>query len=95
MADGTFDLDRLIAEHLDATTGSEVVDQALAVLIDADIPDDQRASAFVRVMSELLERISPAELARFRRTAQTEGEIAAMRYLAEVTEPGNLDRSGR
>ena len=94
MADGTFDLDCLIAEYLDIN-GNEVVDQALAVLVDANISDDQRAGAFVRVMSELLERISPAELAQFRHTARTEGEIAAMRYLAEVTEPGNLDRSGR
>ena len=93
-ADGTFDLDRLIAEHLDVTVGSTVIDQALAVLVDADIVDGERASAFVRVMAELLERISPAERARFRLVAETEGEIAAMRYLAEVADPTRLGGSG-
>ncbi len=80
--DGTFDLDRMIAEHLDSGDGTDAVDQAVAVLVDADIPPNQRATAFVGVMSELLSRLSADEFARFHDLAKEQGNLLPCRTSA-------------
>jgi hypothetical protein len=96
MNDDTFNLDRLIAERLDDGSGepSEVLDQALAVLVDSAIPEDKRASSFVKVMSDLLARLSPNEFLHFRELAELKGQSAAMEYLGAITRPQQfIDRT--
>jgi hypothetical protein len=94
--DRAFDLDRLIAEHVDdKDEPSEVIEQAVAVLVDSSIPEDQRASAFVKVMSDLLSQLSIDEFSRFRTLAEVEGQAAAMSYLSSVTRPQQPRQSSR
>ena len=82
-----FDLDQLLAEHIgdERDEQSEVLDQAVAVLIDNAIPENERASAFVKVMSELLSKLTVEQFAHFRSLAESEGQAAAMTYLASAT----------
>jgi len=86
-----FDLDKAISTHLDSDTGSDGDThlQALAVLIDADLTDAERADAFAAVMATLLARLTTDERERFRQIANDEGEVAAMSYLSAVTRPVN------
>lgn len=82
-----FDLDETIRARLDGEPGGATHLQALAVLIDADLTEEDRAEAFEAVMAALLAQLSTDELDRFRHIAQDEGEIAAMSYLGAVTRP--------
>jgi hypothetical protein len=91
----SFDLDETIATRLDSDTEPDTDThlQALAILIDADLTDAERADAFAGVISTLLARLSPDEHERFRQIAEDEGELAAMSYLSAVTRPMNeVDR---
>lgn len=87
--DSAFDLDRAVQARLDNgddQDGSTHL-QALAVLIDADLTDDQRAQAFQAVMTSLLAQLDPDELGQFQRVAAEQGEAAAMAYLAQLSAP--------
>jgi len=88
---GGFDLDKTISIRLDGETDSDTDThlQALAVLIDADLSDTERADAFAAVMATLLTRLTTDERERFRQIADDDGEVAAMSYLSAVTRPVN------
>lgn len=90
MADRTpsgLDLERAIAARLGVDDASDTHLQALAVLIDANLTDADRAEAFGAVMLALLGLLSADQLYRFRQIAQDDGEAAAMSYLGSVTRP--------
>jgi len=88
---GGFDLDKTISTRLDGETDSDAEThlQALAVLIDADLSDTERADAFAAVMATLLAQLTTDERERFRQIADDDGEVAAMSYLSSVTRPVN------
>ena len=86
------EIDRLIEQRLqderdDGTTDS-VVSQAFAVLIDADLTEEERALGIRVLMSAMLDRLSSDELERFTQIALNRGEHAALEYLLVVAEPG-------
>ena len=86
---GGFDLDKVIAGRLDGNTDPDADThlQALAVLIDADLSEEERAEAFGAVMAELLGELNADQRDRFKRIADQEGVVAAMSYLARVSRP--------
>lgn len=89
-----FELDQAITARLDDEPASDAHLQALAVLIEADLTDSERADAFATVITALLARLSPCELRQFRDLAIRGGEATAMTYLARLTAPINeADRS--
>lgn len=77
-------MDKVIAARLDDAGGPDTDAhlQALAVLIDADLSDAERADAFAAVMATLLARLSNDERERFGRIAAKDGEASAMSYLS-------------
>ncbi len=92
MAEGPgkrFDLDKAIAVRLDGDTEPDADThlQALAVLVDADLSQEERAEAFGAVMAELLGELNADQRDRFTRIANQEGPVAAMTYVARVTRP--------
>ena len=89
--DGGFDLDKTISTRLGGETDSDADThlQALAVLIDADLSDTERAAAFAAVMAALFAQLSTDERERFRQIADDDGEVAAMSYLSTVIWPVN------
>ncbi len=84
---GGFDLDRLIEARLaDASDpDTDVLLQAVAVLIDADLTDAERVEAFGAVLAARLAGLSPEQRDRFRRIADQEGEASAISYLSSLT----------
>ena len=91
---GECDLDRAIRARLGSEPDAETHAQALAILIDADLTEEDRANAFQTIMSSLLAQLSADELDRFRQIAHDDGEVAAMSYLGAVTRPmSNADRT--
>ncbi len=87
------EIDRLIGERIGDDQTDLVADgaslQALAVLLDADLTDEQRTQAFGTLMSAMLERLSTEERERFVQIASDEGERAALTYLTRVAEPSD------
>lgn len=61
----SFDLDRLIASRLGDQAATDLDLQALAVLIDAELTDSQRAEAIGSLLETQLDRLTGEEVARF------------------------------
>lgn len=80
-----FDVDTAITARLGEGADSEAHLQALAILIDADLTEEQRTDAFAAVMGSLLTQLSLTQRERFQQIAEEKGEVAAMFYLSEVT----------
>lgn len=78
-------LDPEIEARLGETTDTETSLQALAVLIDADLTDTERAAAFEHALSAILTDLAPDEFMAFQRIAAEQGESDALRYLEQVT----------
>ena len=89
-----FDLSQRIDDRLDDEPASDAELQAVAVLIDADLDDSERAAAFGAMLSIMLSRLEPEQRERFGQIAESGGEAAALAYLQMVTQAADQGRGG-
>ena len=80
-----FDLDRMVASRLDSLPSSDPHLQALAVLIDADLTEVDRAEAVRAMMQAFLANLTSEQRSRFAEIAEGEGEVAALSYLSTAS----------
>lgn len=89
------DLDAMIAERLGPGGDADVSAEALAILIDADLSEEQRGAAFAQVLQMLMSGLSPHETVQFVALAREVSLRAAMAYLAMCGRFGSSNVPGQ